>query len=440
MKLFFFLIILLFFYSCSFDDKTGIWQNENISSKNNNVFKDFENLSLETDTFNKNLIVDKNYKFSISKSIISSSWNDIFYKGNNNFDHFEIKNFSNILFKSKKLSKYKINDYILYENENIITSDSKGNLIINSLIEKTKPKKFNFYKKKYKKAEKNLNIFLKDGIIYVSDNLGYLYAYNYKKEKVIWAKNYKVPFRSNLKVFNEKLIAANQNNKLFIFDKRNGNILKSFPTEETTIKNDFINNISLNKRDILFLNTFGTLYSISKKSLRMNWFINLNQTLDLRPINSFFSNQIVNNNKKIVISSKQFTFLIDANTGSITHKFNFGSNVRPIILDDYLFLITNNSFLISLELNSGNIIYSYDLNKKISEFYNIKRKKIRPINIVFLSDNIFIFLKNSYILRFDIFGDLIEVNKLPSKLNTFPIFIEKNTIYANNKNKLIMLN
>ena len=439
MKLFFFLIILLFLNSCSFDDKTGIWKNENIKNEKDDTFKDFKKLSLETKLFSQSLPVDKSFKFSISNSINNSTWNDIFYKENNNFENFQIKGLNQIFYKSKKLSKHDLNEYILYANKNVISSDLKGNLIINSLTEKKEIKKFNFYKKKYKKIEKKLNIAHENGIIYVSDNLGYLYAYNFEQGKVIWAKNYKVPFRSNLKIISGKLIAANQNNNLYFFNKNNGNVLKSFPTEETIIKNEFINNISANEVDIFFLNTFGTLYSISKNSLRLNWFINLNQTLDLRPSNSFLSNQIINNKNKLVISSRQFTFLIDANSGAITNKFNFGSDIKPLILNDYVFLVTNNSFLISLDLNSGKMIYSYDLNKKISDFYNIKRKKIAPKNIIVLSDNIFIFLKNSYVLKFDIFGNLLKISKLPSKLYSFPIFVNKNTIYLNRKNKLIII-
>ena len=52
-------------------------------------------------------------------------------------------------------------------------------------------------------------------IIYVSDNIGYLYALDYKNNKILWAKNYKIPFRSNLKILENKLITANQNNNLF---------------------------------------------------------------------------------------------------------------------------------------------------------------------------------------------------------------------------------
>ena len=69
--------------------------------------------------------------------------------------------------------------------------------------------------KKYKKIEKKLNIALDKNILFVSDNLGYLYSYDYNANKILWAKNFKIPFRSNLKLLNNKIIAANQNNDLF---------------------------------------------------------------------------------------------------------------------------------------------------------------------------------------------------------------------------------
>ena len=59
------------------------------------------------------------------------------------------------------------------------------------------------------------------------------------------------------------------------------NILKLIPTEETIVKNKFINNISLNKIITFFLNTYGSLYSVDNKKMQINWFINLNQSLIL---------------------------------------------------------------------------------------------------------------------------------------------------------------
>ena len=52
--------------------------------------------------------------------------------------------------------------------------------------------KFNFYKNKFKKIKKFLNLIVEDSIVYVSDNMGFLYAYDLIKGSIIWAKNYKI--------------------------------------------------------------------------------------------------------------------------------------------------------------------------------------------------------------------------------------------------------
>ena len=45
MKLFSALIILFFFVSCSFDNKSGIWNNNSTLDENDILFKDFKDIS-----------------------------------------------------------------------------------------------------------------------------------------------------------------------------------------------------------------------------------------------------------------------------------------------------------------------------------------------------------------------------------------------------------
>ena len=122
-------------------------------------------------------------------------------------------------------------------------------------------------------------------------------------------KKLQIPFRSNLKILEEKLIAANQNNTLFFFNKITGDIIKSLPTEETVIKNNFINNLSLNNEYTVFLNTYGSLYGIDNQSMNINWFLNLNRSLDINPSNLFRGNHVVINKKKIFVSTNNFFYV-----------------------------------------------------------------------------------------------------------------------------------
>ena len=218
-----------------------------------------------------------------------------------------------------------------------------------------------------------MNIALDKNILFVSDNLGYLYSYDYNANKILWAKNFKTPFRSNLKLLNNKIIAANQNNDLFFLDKYSGEVLKTIPTEENQIKNEFVSNISSSKDISLFLNTYGSLYAINNENMKIIWFINLNQSLDLNPSNLFEGNQIINDQEKVIVTSNRSLYVIDIFTGKINLKKNFSSSIKPMMISDYLFVITKNDFLVCVNLRDGNIIYSYNLNQLIADYYNVKK-------------------------------------------------------------------
>ena len=231
----------------------------------------------------------ENFSFKISKPINNNEWKDSFYGLDNNLYNFFYNENNQVIFKSKKLSNKNINKYLLYKDNKLILNDSKGNIIVFSIDNNEIISKFNFYKKKYKKIKKNLNLIIDKNIIYVSDNLGYLYAYNFELDKIIWAKSYKTPFRSNIKILQNKIIASNEKNDFLIFNKINKKIIKMIPTEETIINNSINNTISLNrsKETLLFLNSYGTLYSIDSNLLNINWFINLSTSTDLAPNNLF---------------------------------------------------------------------------------------------------------------------------------------------------------
>ena len=442
MKLLIVLLFTIFFQGCSFDTKTGIWKNENssiseISKKGS--FDGFQKLSTEGDAFDKVIKAQSKLKLDGAKPITLNKWNDIFFLESNNSKNLKYNNLNKIIFKSKKITNKNINDYILYEDNKIITSDEKGNLIIYSTQNNNIKNKFNFYKKNYKKIKKYLNLHLENNVIYVSDNIGYLYAYDFEKNKIIWAKNYKIPFRGNLKVFNNKLIASNQNNTLFIFDKYTGKILRSIPTEETIVKNDFKNNISLNDKMLFFLNTFGSLYSIDLKSLRINWFLNLNETVNLNNSNLFNGSIIVSHKDKIVVSSNQFTYIVDTNSGTILYKVNFSLKVNPIIIDKYFFSITRKNLLIAMNLEAREIIFSSDINQNISDFLNVRKKNAEIKNINILNDKIFVFLKNSYYLIYNFDGIIEDIKKFPSKINSQPILINNSIFFLDKNNKLTII-
>ena len=149
MKFFYALIILILFQNCSFDNKTGIWKNDNIISReNDDVFKEFETLSTIKKSFDEEIYIDVKFQFPSSKIINNLQWKDVFYSESNNLKNFKYNGLNEQIFKSKKISKYKINDLILYEENHLIVGDENGNLIVFSINKNKIITKFNFYKKK----------------------------------------------------------------------------------------------------------------------------------------------------------------------------------------------------------------------------------------------------------------------------------------------------
>lgn len=438
----FFLIIIFFFFlnNCSFDNKTGIWNSiEKQSKQVENAFKDFKSLSINEKNFNQEIKLNRKYNFKIPKKVINSNWNDVYYSNSNNTSNFSYNEKISFSSLSKKLSNRELSKYFLYNKGFIIATDTKGNIIVYSKNENKLLYKYNFYKKSYKKTKKKLNFILDKNIVYVADNIGFIYAYDYKKNKIIWARNIKIPFRSNLKIKNNKLIAADESNNIYLFDKKNGDIIKLLPTEETLIKNQFINNFSLSKNFIFALNTYGSLFAIDSESNEIRWVRNLNQSSDLNQMSLFQGSPLVNNEEFIIVSSQEATYIIAVDTGMIINKLNISSKVKPIIVDKNLFLISKNSLLICIEILSGKIVYSYEINQKIAEYYNIKKQKTDFKNINLANGNIFVLLKNSYVIEFEVSGNLKRIFKLPKKIDSNLIFVENLILYLTKNKKIAVL-
>jgi hypothetical protein len=147
----------------------------------------------------------------------------------------------------------------------------------------------------------------------------------------------------------------------------------------------------------------------------------------------------VSNENKVLIGSNNKTFIIDKNSGFIENKFIFAPLIKPIINKTYAFLITENNYLISIDLSTNKILYSSYINQEIANFLNVNKKNVEIQSFMLLSNKITIFLKNSFVLNFNSIGKLQSVKKLPSQLSSIPIIINKLLYFLDKKNRLVIL-
>ena len=257
---------------------------------------------------------------------------------------------------------------------------------------------------------------------------------------MLWAKNFKVPFRSNLKVINDRIIAVDQNNILHVINKFNGDRFKIIPTEETALKNKFINSLGLTNNSLFFLNSYGSLYSINNEKMLVQWIVNLNQSLEINPGNLFYSQPLLIHKNRIIVATKTELYILNAENGTINFKKSIASIVKPLANEDSLFIITKDNLLVLFDLNNNKIVYSIDISKKIAEFLETKQKSILIQSAFIANDSLLIFLDNSYVIKLNVSGKIEAINKLPAKIKSPPIFVSSSMIYLDNKNKINILN
>lgn len=439
MKLIFILVIFVLLQHCSFDKKSGIWKevDQVANNKENKILEGFIDLNSEKKIFNE--IIQSKQKISlysnpkILKNLNDHSLNEI------NTLNLSYKELNKEIFRSKKISKNIINKKIFFNNDNLIFTDKKGNIVIYSIEEKKIFRKFNFYKKTHKSINKKLNLVIKDEVIYTSDNIGYIYAYNYRENIILWAHRHKTPYRSNLKIHKKTIIASDQNNNLFFLDIKTGEELKKIPTEQINFSNNFTNNIIIDEEKIFFLNSYGSLYSFDEK-MNINWFVNLNQKIKESPSNIFFSNEILIFKKNIFILTNNNLYVLDKFNGSVSIKKNFGSKLSPLIFKDYIFLINDGKLIVGFSIKEKKVIYSYNLIDKFKTNAKLKKTSYNIKNMNIVNNSIYLFLNKPYILKINFNGDLEKVFKIKNNINSNPIFINDFIYYLDDKNKLVILN
>ena len=436
------IIILILFLpllnNCSFDNKTGIWKNESrtkvVDRKTDKVL---ESVFKEKQFFLEEIEPQDNYLFKNLKKVKILNWNETYQNNQNNIENVNYINKKEVLLKSKKLKGRILNKDFLYEDENIIYTDIKGNVYVYSINNNTEIFRYNFYKKKYKKINKKLNIIVKSNIIYIADNVGFVYALNYKTSQVVWAKKIGIPLRSNLKIYEDQLFVSTDTNKIFSLNIYDGNTKWDFFSATASIQQDDKNNFAIDKfGNLVFFNTNNSLYVWNLLENRISWITDLKVfSLDKNKITKF--EPVTVSNGKLLITSNKNLYLFDLSTGQYLWNKKISTSLKPIISENNIFIVTDENFVVNVNLANGEIIWSQKIsNLLLKSNYKRLNKKISKFNSFFLSNDSILLFSDSHLIELDISKKIrvINANKIPKiEIGSHPIFVDGYMFIFSNK-------
>ena len=273
-------------------------------------------------------------------------------------------------------------------------SDNKGTVFNIDEFGKLNWKK-NIYRKIYKKIYKNLTFSIYKNNIYIADNIGFIYAIAIDSGKLIWIKNHGVPFKSKMKIFDNKIFLMNQDNKLFSFRTKDGSIIWNFTSLSSFIKSQNYLSLALSKQgDVIAITSLGDLLKINSKNGDIVWSLNTLGTM-LPDVTDFFeSSDIVIANESIIFSTQTTLFSCDLHSGMINWKKDLSSVAAPIIDGKNIFFVTENGYFVILNLDTGEIISSTNVLKILK-----KRKQSTKITgFIMGSGKIYSVTSNGYLI------------------------------------------
>jgi len=260
---------------------------------------------------------------------------------------------------------------------------------------------------------------------------------------IIWAKNYGIPFRSNLKFVNNQIFLANQDNVIYSINPNTGNKNWQFSTSATFLKSDFENNfaVDLINNNLFFLNTSGELYSINYLTQKINWVLNFKNISLAGDTQLFLSQPIVIKNNNLIITTDNLVLSYDSLTALKNWNLYVEPIFKPIITFNYTYIISENDLLICLDNKNGNVIWSKNIFRNI-KVEKIKNKLKSVVDFKIVNSEINVYFNNGYLLSFNSSdGNLNFLSRISKNgISSDIIFLDDNMLFIDNDNKILKFN
>ena len=456
-KIITFLLLFTLLTSCSLDTKSGIWTEKNKITKkkiDNPITKEKKNSKTELVKKEKNLNNEYNSNLILKLSEVELQNNSLGRLTNNNrksnFDS-TIKNISKY-----KFSKIKNFDYyepeIAFEKKNVIFFENNGNILKFNNSSKLVWEK-NHYTKIEKKSKPMLYLAANDKKLIVADNLAKYYALDIKTGNLLWSKSNSAPFNSQVKIHKGKILVIDFNDVIRCYSANDGSEIWSLVTQKTFIKSEKKLSIAIKDEKVIFNNSIGDITAVNLETGELLWQVPTQNNLLYENSFSFKTSELVIEENSIFFSNNRNRFFsIDLDTGITNWFAKVNSSIKPVIVGDLIFTVTNEGLLVILNKKNGLInrvtsVLKQNKNRKIVSSWNMSiipfnsnTANILPVGFVVGSKNIYLTLNNGKLLIIDIASGKTKTSiKIDNEKISAP-FVSNNSLYIAKDDSIIRLN
>ena len=416
----------------------------------------FKKQGEKINVFEENNIFDKEINskslLQLNLPVLNKNWAYEHYSSNNYYEHFVYEGRFQDIFK-KNIGDYinKNNDKgsLLINNNFAFFSDEKGKIYKFDINSKKIIWEIKIYQNTLNNFPKDIALFLNSDVLYAVDNLGFIYSINIETGKKIWQQEYGTPFSSHLNFHKGVLYVVNQNGRLYAFNPVDGQKIWSFESLSGLIKPSRSSNISIYENKLLFSNDLGDITAIDLDQQVIIWSKNILSQNTISNNLVFRVSNILIDKKDIFVSSNSGNlFNLNIETGETKWSQKVSSIQNHISTDKYLFVLTDNAYVVAFSKLDGNILWSLNMNKyskPIVEGSNIGIFSTAITNshfgLLLASNHLYLVSTSGFIFKISaVDGKYIANKKISSDLSRAPIIVDNRIFILNRSSELIILN
>ena len=425
MNKFIFTFIALFFVNnCSLNENSKIWQ-----SKENKFETDkkITNIFLE----DKATVTEFNEDVKLDISSIKISNKKIDNKNNLGLQSYKGKLKQVGKFKFSKLDEInQLGFKPAFLKNGVIFFDKKGSVIKYDNNQKEVWKK-NYYSKAEKKLKPKLNFLVDGQNLLVTDSIAKYYSVNINSGELNWSKNNDYPFNSNIKKYKDKIFVIDYKNTLRCFKIIDGTECWNLQTEDSFTISNIKYSLIIFKDNVIFSNSIGDITAVDIETGLIKWQLPTQSSSIINESYNFKTSKLVSDENSIFFSNNKNQFYsIDLKTGTANWINEVNSNVRPILVGNLIFTVSNEGYLYLIDKNKGNIVRITDL---FLNYKDKKRKNIYPIGFVIGGKNLFLTNSDGKMIVAGIEdGKIIKIEKVSGGLVSEPFIFNQNLYVIRN--------
>ena len=270
-----------------------------------------------------------------------------------------------------------------------------------------------------------------DKNLLVADSIAKISSINLQTGNLIWSKKSEYPFNSEIKIFKDKFFAVDFKNTLRCFYLKDGTECWNIKTEDSFTVSNSKFSMLIKDNLVIYNNSLGDITAVDVSSGLIQWQLPTQTSSIINETYGFNFSKLVSDGRSIYFSNNKNQFYsVDLKSGTTNWMNEINSILTPIIIDNFIFTVSENGYLFTIQKNEGNIIRINDIYKN----FNLKkRKRIKPTGFTIGGNNLYLTNSDGNLIVISLSaGNILKIEKVGRDLISKPLIYNENLFIVKN--------